>query len=58
MRLKTHVQILLVFLSVNLSVQAQEASCWGNSRGDAMLTGVSRANLPDQPELLWNFNTG
>jgi outer membrane protein assembly factor BamB len=37
---------------------AQTGDCWGNFRGDAKLTGVSRATLPDAPELLWNFNTG
>ncbi len=38
-------------------VWAQPQGCWGNFRGDARLTGVSDASLPDQPALLWNFNT-
>jgi len=37
--------------------QAQSGKCWGNFRGDVKLTGVSNAALPDQPVMLWNFNT-
>jgi len=36
---------------------AQQPGCWTNFRGDAALTGVSRAELPARPELLWNFKT-
>jgi outer membrane protein assembly factor BamB len=38
-----------------ISAVAQSGDCWGNFRGDAALSGVSAARLPDQPAMLWNF---
>ena len=42
----------------SLALQAQDASCWGNFRGDDQLTGVSQATLPERLQLQWNFSTG
>ena len=55
MRIKAHIMIALVgvILSLSLDLNAQGTTCWSNSRGDAKLTGVSSARLPDQPEMLW-----
>ena len=53
-----YTQILILgLLLAPVELMAQSANCWGNFRGDAQLTGVSSASLPDQPVLLWNFNT-
>ena len=49
--------LILGLMLLPTSIQAQSANCWGNFRGNAQLTGVSSATLPDQPALLWNFNT-
>ncbi len=38
-------------------IEAQTGECWGSFRGDPKLTGVSQATIPDQPAMLWNFNT-
>jgi len=41
-----------------VAVHLQAQSCWPGFRGDAELTGVSQAEIPEAPELLWNFATG
>ncbi len=52
-----NLSLLLAFLLSVQLLQGQPAECWSNFRGDARLSGVSRAVLPDRPELLWNFRT-
>jgi len=53
-----HLIPIILFGLIATVSHAQEGDCWGNSRGDEKLTGVSHASIPDQPALLWNFNTG
>ncbi|MCK4992714.1 MAG: PQQ-like beta-propeller repeat protein, partial [Bacteroidales bacterium] len=53
------IQLLLALVIVFGSwtrVHAQTNNCWGNSRGDSKLSGVSKASMPGKPSLLWNFN--
>jgi outer membrane protein assembly factor BamB len=50
----------LLFLGVILfsgfnPALSQNNDCWNNFRGDARLSGVSNAVIPDKPELLWTF---
>jgi len=55
-----HALFLLAVLMLASASTAlgQTADCWGNFRGDEQLKGVSSANIPDRPELLWTFSTG
>jgi len=51
MQIKTYFRFIIVLtlmpvIAVSVQVRAQEGDCWGNSRGDAALTGVSRATIP------------
>jgi len=52
-----YILVMLVILSGNLAV-AQSSGSWPIFRGNQQLSGVSRTDLPDQPKLLWNFQTG
>jgi len=51
--------MVALLLAAPLSnIQAQRnGACWTNFRGDAALTGVSKASIPGKPAMLWNFNT-
>lgn len=44
-----------LFFSGFSLVLSQNHDCWNNFRGDARLSGVSNALIPDKPELLWTF---
>ena len=56
--MRTKILLLYIVLIIGWpQIMGQTADCWGNFRGDSKLTGVSRATLPDQPAMLWNFNT-
>ena len=48
--------IFLVFFGF-LQVKSQNAECWPSFRGDNKLTGYTDVILPDNPELLWIFET-
>lgn len=54
--LKHIVLLLLATFALNINISAQ-SDCWPNFRGNASLTGVSYASLPDKPTMLWNFKT-
>ena len=50
--------LALLMVAPLSNIQAQKnGECWTNFRGDAALTGVSTASLPDKPDMLWNFHT-
>ena len=56
---RTFIQLLLALVIVSGSwtrVHAQTNSCWGNFRGNAEFSGVTKASMPGKPSLLWNFN--
>jgi len=51
---------LIMFLGILLfsgfnPAHSQNNDCWNNFRGDARLSGVSHAVIPDKPDLLWTF---
>jgi outer membrane protein assembly factor BamB len=48
----------LVLIFIICSLQAQDKNNWGLFRGDAKLSGVTTATLPQTLELLWSFKTG
>jgi eukaryotic-like serine/threonine-protein kinase len=48
--------IAIIFFAVSLT--AQSTISWPIFRGNQQLTGVSKTELPDQPKLLWTFQTG
>lgn len=49
--------IILMALAIT-SIPGTQPDDWGNFRGDAQLTGVSRSRVPRSPEMLWSFNAG
>ncbi|MCF8224319.1 MAG: PQQ-binding-like beta-propeller repeat protein [Bacteroidales bacterium] len=54
MKIKSGSIFLLVFvLTGNLYPQ----QCWSGFRGDNNFSGRTAANLPEDPEMLWNFKT-
>src|SRR5690606_40007659 len=48
--------IAILFFAAGLS--AQSADSWPIFRGNQQLTGISKTELPNQPKLLWTFQTG
>jgi outer membrane protein assembly factor BamB len=53
-------QLLLITISIwlTISLTAQSTDSWPIFRGGQQLNGVSKTELPDQPKLLWTFQTG
>jgi len=47
----------LLFVFVN-DVFSQSSDSWPVFRGNQQLTGISGSSVPDNPELLWTFQTG
>ncbi|MDD4144231.1 MAG: PQQ-binding-like beta-propeller repeat protein [Prolixibacteraceae bacterium] len=54
--MKLSINLLFLFLFV-IRLSGQTADSWPIFRGDRQLTGISRTELPDKPELLWAFQT-
>jgi eukaryotic-like serine/threonine-protein kinase len=53
-------KIWLVFIIgfIGNQVFPQATVSWPIFRGSQQLTGYSKTELPDQPKLLWTFQTG
>lgn len=48
----------LVLILISCLLRAQDKNNWCLFRGDAKLSGVTTATLPETLELLWSFKTG
>ena len=55
--MKTLILSLLVALIIT-ELSAQTTNCWNNFRGNQSLTGTTNVNIPENPKLLWSFQTG
>jgi eukaryotic-like serine/threonine-protein kinase len=53
-------KILFIIISIWLTTGtiAQTPDSWPIFRGNQQLTGISKTKIPDQPPLLWTFQTG
>jgi outer membrane protein assembly factor BamB len=57
MKPRKYMLFLALLISGSQALAQRNGTCWTNFRGDAELSGVSKATLPDKPAMLWNFNT-
>ncbi|HKK82313.1 MAG TPA: PQQ-binding-like beta-propeller repeat protein [Prolixibacteraceae bacterium] len=57
MRKLMRVFLLFVILAtISANIYAQSLNCWPNSRGNALLQGVTPVNLSERPQLKWLFD--
>ena len=48
---------LIIMLCSSIVILGQENNQWEIFRGDPSLSGYTRARIPENPKLLWNYQT-
>jgi outer membrane protein assembly factor BamB len=57
LHVKWFVLFTLLIATNESTILSQNATCWNNYRGNSALQGLSSAQIPDNPEIIWNFKT-
>ena len=53
--MKKIIRSILALVILFTAVNGEAQKCWSSFRGDRRLSGISKAELPVQPEVLWTF---